>query len=1167
MATPQQQRRRLEEQRRKQRLARQSNKPPAIGTKRADGKVYSGQNYGYQSPASHSQLKNDGKFKTGAQSLDRVSQALSQYIPEPVKAYAQAVAASAARQQQAKDEIRQWAGIDTSKPDATQRALQGISDKTNLDRRIVDTGAALAQSAISARALKINKPSAAPVANRSVGAAARPTAIAPATRQLPRVNRPGTVPARRAKPPVQPAATQPKPPASGRTVQLQGQRPKPQDRGGRFSEQNRAAAALRRNIREGAKPSNDKVVGNKPHHGSRELNNPAVGVKTEANWKHNPAGGRGKRTEVSFKDTRSDGYQQTQRKSDTPFKKKLRGAVAKDQLGRELRKQKPYDTVHGSYEAGPKATATNLNTRQAQARDRVIGEGYTNGVLKGKPTGSTGNRKFEATRYSDGSFKNIKGERVRLGNTRGDLHRLANFPKLRQNAQGGRTTARISPAKGQLRRSKTPAKPQSTAGKPLGGASKRIAFQNTYHGTSARDAVSIRANGYRPSATGVYGPGVYTGNKKMAQQYASSAGARAGDKGAVLRHRVPKKNQANVPFEKPQQGQRVSPQSGLVQQRLRQGKTTRVDYGKGSQVTNLTKGQADKTLVKPNGNIRLSKAQQAKAKSRSERLSHGSVSRSEAGYFKPGRRQVNQEQIAQNIERQLKANKNGFTVDPRTGKKPTRGTQVAIDGKVLRDTSPAGIRRFVARNKDLLSRPDVKVGGWTSERSGKPVLELSRRVRNSAEAKRLGKKFQQEGVWDSKAGKYIPTGGTDQLRHTKGAQTKGGSRIGGQTATSRLKVNRQGTVKKPVRATTGKTQGTKGGNANLGNNRPRKANLGNIQRGAKKFTPATRAQAVERANRQNRGVRGKYAHKVNNAIGVESTKTTYTYSDGTRDHNIAFSNSSQKLAARGRDDLYGSRRDIGEKPKSKSTEKLRKAGLKDMMGRMLDVDQFDTVSAAPTTKSRGILYNRSSKGALGTRRGEGNVESVRVGPNMWINKEDGGKRVKFDPNSLKEPLTKQTKTQATRVGKAAGGTSKKPALIERPKNTVRNPKANDTKTRSAAAIRKRQEANLAKARAAKAEKAARRAARTPNSDTIRERQGVVRTTQRSRVSRDQRERTRASTAEQNWDNGVTRPRTQAEQAAIQRFTDQRAGGREVDRGGRRTWNGSNETRRLRIRRR
>ena len=160
---------------------------------------------------------------------------------------------------------------------------------------------------------------------------------------------------------------------------------------------------------------------------------------------------------------------------------------------------------------------------------------------------------------------------------------------------------------------KNPAQPQP--GRRLGGPDKRIAFQNTYHGTSARDAASIRANGYRPSATGVYGPGVYTGNKKMAQQYASSAGVRAGDKGAVLRHRVPKKNQANVPFEKPQQGQRVSPQSGLVQQRLRQGKTTRVDYGKGSQVTNLTKGQADKTLVKPNGNIRLSKAQRAKLKS------------------------------------------------------------------------------------------------------------------------------------------------------------------------------------------------------------------------------------------------------------------------------------------------------------------------------------------------------------------------------------------------------------------------------------------------------------------------------------------------------------------------------------------------------------------------
>lgn len=928
MATPQEQRRLLQEQRKRLQQKAQQNKPPAIGTKRADGKIYSGQNYGYQSPATHKKLKEQGKFKAGTQAIDRAASSTKNFVnaklpgvANAARTYRNTLAENARRTALRDSQTTVGKGINAVKAvtnapaQAKQAAVNYVSDKTNLDPRIVRVGAEVAGGVLKTKAGQgIVKASGGRIAppgsthNRSVGAAARPAATAPTRRQLPRANRPGTVPARRASTP----------------------------------------------------------------------------------------------------------------------------------------------------------------------------------------------------------------------------------------------------------------KPTSTPGKPLGGQSRRIAFQNTYHGTSARDAASIRANGYRPSATGVFGGGVYSGNRKMAQQYASSAGIRAGDKGAVLRHRVPKKNQINVPFEKPQQGQRVSPQSGLVQQRLRQGKTTRIDYGKGSQVTNLTKGQADKTLVKPNGNIRLSKAQAAKVRAQrgpnSQKLGYDNVAKSEPGYFKPGKGQTrfgSGSEIKSAVQDLRNKRNDGFSVNT-GGKRGAKGNYVAIDGKVLRNATPQRIDRFLAQNKDILSRPDAAVGGWVSKRTGKPVLEISRRVPSSKEAQRLAKKFQQEGSYNTRTGQYTGAGGSDQLRHTKGNQTRGGSRIGGQSETTRLKPsNRTGTVRKPVRATTGKTQETKPGNSG------RKVNLGKIQRGAKKFTPATRAQAVQRANSRVINVPG-YQGRRNNAIGIQSHKTVRGTDNGGFTHDIAFSNSDQKLRTRGRRDPYGSRRDIGEKPKSKTTERLRKAGLKDMMGRMLDVNRGDSVTASPTTKSRGILYNRSSKGALGTRRGEGTVESVRAGPNMWINKEDGGKRVKFDPNSLKEPLTKQTKTQATRVGRAAGGTSKKPALIERPKNTVRNPKAKDTKTRSAAAIRKRQEANLAKARAAKAEKAARRAARTPNSNTIRERQGVVRTTQRSRVSRDQRERTRASTADQHWDNGMTRPR---DQAAIQRFTDQRAGGREVDRGGRRTWNGSNETRRLRIRRR
>jgi hypothetical protein len=553
------QRRRLEEQAKLQRQAQQSNKPPAVGSKRADGKVYSGQNYGYQSAGSHNKLKQDGKFKHGAQALDRVTQTVSRAIPQPIKDYAQGVVAEGARQQQVKDRLLNRAGIDTSKPDATQRTLQGISNKTNVDRRIVDTAAALAQSAISARALKVNKPSVA-APNRSVGAAAAP---APTRRELPRVNRPGTIKATRAKPsaPVQPAVSQPKAP-----------------------------------------------------------------------------------------------------------------------------------------------------TRQV--------------------------------------------------------------------------------------------------------------------------------------------------------------------------------------------------------------------------------------------------------------------------------------------------------------------------------------------------------------------------------------------------------------------------------------------------------------------------NLGNIQRGPKKFTPGTRAQAVQRANSRALNTPG-YQARRNNAIGIDARRTIRPNGDNTRTHDIAFSNSDQKLNARGRNDAYGSRRDIGETPKSKATERLRRSGLKDMMGRMLDINQFDTATASPTTQSRGILYNRASKGALSTRRGDRNARSTRVGPNMWINHEDGNKRVKFDPKSLTEALTKQTKTQATRVGRAVGGTSKKPALIERPKNTIRNPKAQATKAKPGTAARKRAKVRqISEARswvAQQERRRARREANPPNGNTIRERQGVVRSNRRSRVSAAQRAFERSASIEANWNALFTRVRTAAEQAAARRFINQRVGGREVDRGGRRTWNGTHETRRLRTR--
>lgn len=559
----------------------------------------------------------------------------------------------------------------------------------------------------------------------------------------------------------------------------------------------------------------------------------------------------GNNVDISFKESSQDGYERASERGQrpsrkSPHSKKLKSANVKDQLAKQFRNIK-----NGDY-----ATATPLTDRnnKTSARARFYNSN-SQGALKSTKTSVPGWNEYhiQARRGPNNTWVNPANSK-QLGDGRvvqrgikwnpedlsNDLRKLAKDTprtlvgrraggnsnikaRLRVNPPtkdkprsvgaagkpdyGRRTLPRVN-RPGTIRKNGRSAVPtrgtQATqVGKRLGGQGSNLRFNRVYHGTSANAAQNIRANGYRPSPTGVFGPGVYTGNKKMAQQYADSAGRANGSGGRVLAHRVPAKGSKTVQFEKGN-NPRVSPQKGLVQDRLRQGKTTRINYGNGSHVTNLTKAQADRSLIPANGQMRVTPRQQAAARrgGLQSRLSINNVQRSEPGYFKPGSRTVDTKRAADLIESQVKGMKKGggFTVDPRTGRVPTRGTQVAVDGRVLRDTSRAGIERFVQKNKELLSRPDTKVGGWTSDRSGKPVVELSRRVRSQAEAERLGRKFQQEGVYSNQRGQVTPTGGSDQLRHTRGAQTRGGGRIGGKGATAQLRVKPQpGVVKAAAR--------------------------------------------------------------------------------------------------------------------------------------------------------------------------------------------------------------------------------------------------------------------------------------------------------------------------------------------------------------------------------
>ena len=62
---------------------------PKVGSSRSDGKVYAGQNYGYQSPSTFKKLATEGKFRVGTQALDRLTSsagnALKKHAPGVVK--------------------------------------------------------------------------------------------------------------------------------------------------------------------------------------------------------------------------------------------------------------------------------------------------------------------------------------------------------------------------------------------------------------------------------------------------------------------------------------------------------------------------------------------------------------------------------------------------------------------------------------------------------------------------------------------------------------------------------------------------------------------------------------------------------------------------------------------------------------------------------------------------------------------------------------------------------------------------------------------------------------------------------------------------------------------------------------------------------------------------
>ena len=113
-----------------------------------------------------------------------------------------------------------------------------------------------------------------------------------------------------------------------------------------------------------------------------------------------------------------------------------------------------------------------------------------------------------------------------------------------------------------------------------------------------------------------------------------------------------------------------------------------------------------------------------------------------------------------------------MSVHPFTGEPPTDGTFVAVDGVSVEAFDRDAIGDFIAANYDLLTRDDVYLGAFISPITKKPVIELARQIKNVDEATQLGRLFDQEGVFNLDNFEYIPTGGLDQLKNTKGHHLK-----------------------------------------------------------------------------------------------------------------------------------------------------------------------------------------------------------------------------------------------------------------------------------------------------------------------------------------------------------------------------------------------------------
>lgn len=114
----------------------------------------------------------------------------------------------------------------------------------------------------------------------------------------------------------------------------------------------------------------------------------------------------------------------------------------------------------------------------------------------------------------------------------------------------------------------------------------------------------------------------------------------------------------------------------------------------------------------------------------------------------------------------------GFTVDPRTGLRPSSGYAVntGTSGLVAdaakffsgrgNSEGQAQLTQYVRDNAGALGAdPGLAVGAWYDRAGGVVVLSLAAVVAQLPEAIRLGLAHHQQSVYDLAAGRAVPTGG------------------------------------------------------------------------------------------------------------------------------------------------------------------------------------------------------------------------------------------------------------------------------------------------------------------------------------------------------------------------------------------------------------------------